>query len=449
MKINVSAFIVSLMCMATFSGFASAQVSMEDFASSPNPVGSGGRALGMGGAFISMADDATAASWNPAGLVQLKKPEVAIVGAGYRRSEDIEFGAHDEASGTYKVSEMDLNYLSIAYPFNILDRNMTISLTYQNLYDFKKEQDFQLVMPLELLPGMQPVELQSNYKFRQKGNLSALGIAYSVQMWKTLSMGLTLNIWDDNVSPNKWERTLLTAGNMEPSDGSFQPIPDYRLEEEYTFKGFNANLGVLWEPVHNLKLGFVFKTPFSADIEYKGVTDNGKTIMETHRDDELDMPMSYGFGLSYRFSDRLTMAADIYRTEWQDFIFTKSSGEKTSPITNQSPEDSDIDPTHQARIGAEYLIINMKSDPDAFDYDIISLRGGLFYDPYPAAGSPDDCYGLSLGSGIKIKQFLFDIAYQFRYGNNVSKYSSENIGNFSKDVKEHVVYFSLVYYFGL
>ena len=39
--------------------------------SSPNPVGSGARALGMGGAFIAIADDATAASWNPGGLIQL------------------------------------------------------------------------------------------------------------------------------------------------------------------------------------------------------------------------------------------------------------------------------------------------------------------------------------------------------------------------------------------
>ena len=34
---------------------------------SPNIIGSGARALGMGGAFIAVADDATAASWNPGG----------------------------------------------------------------------------------------------------------------------------------------------------------------------------------------------------------------------------------------------------------------------------------------------------------------------------------------------------------------------------------------------
>jgi len=56
-------------------------------ASSPNPVGSGARAVGMGGAFIGVADDATAASWNPAGLIQLEKPEVSIVGEYFKSAE--------------------------------------------------------------------------------------------------------------------------------------------------------------------------------------------------------------------------------------------------------------------------------------------------------------------------------------------------------------------------
>ncbi len=41
--------------------------------------GSGARALGMGGAFLARADDATAASWNPAGLSYLRLPEVSFV----------------------------------------------------------------------------------------------------------------------------------------------------------------------------------------------------------------------------------------------------------------------------------------------------------------------------------------------------------------------------------
>ena len=58
---------------------AHGQVAQEvGFSGSPNLVGSGARALGMGGAFIAVADDATAASWNPGGLIQLETPEISF-----------------------------------------------------------------------------------------------------------------------------------------------------------------------------------------------------------------------------------------------------------------------------------------------------------------------------------------------------------------------------------
>ena len=38
----------------------------------------GARSLGFGGAFVALADDATAAFANPAGLAQLTKPELSV-----------------------------------------------------------------------------------------------------------------------------------------------------------------------------------------------------------------------------------------------------------------------------------------------------------------------------------------------------------------------------------
>jgi hypothetical protein len=110
--------------------------------SSPNPVGSGARALGMGGAFIAVADDATAASWNPGGLNQLDLPEISFVGDGFHRIEDNSFRYNPEAEGNQTVSMAHINYLSLACPFSLWERNMIVALNYQNLYDFTRKWDF-------------------------------------------------------------------------------------------------------------------------------------------------------------------------------------------------------------------------------------------------------------------------------------------------------------------
>jgi hypothetical protein len=47
----------------------------DKFAAEFLKIGVGARALGMGGAFVSLSDDASAAYWNPAGLTQLESRE--------------------------------------------------------------------------------------------------------------------------------------------------------------------------------------------------------------------------------------------------------------------------------------------------------------------------------------------------------------------------------------
>ena len=106
--------------------------------SAPLPSGSGARAFGIAGAFTAVADDATAASWNPAGLTQLERPEASFV---------LRYSHHDakhySGSGDYSVGEdtfdnANLNYLSAVYPFRALNRNMVFSINYQEAYDFEQ-----------------------------------------------------------------------------------------------------------------------------------------------------------------------------------------------------------------------------------------------------------------------------------------------------------------------
>ncbi|MCP4104360.1 MAG: hypothetical protein GY749_02310 [Desulfobacteraceae bacterium] len=431
-------FLFMMLCFV-FPFSASAQI---EIASSPNPVGSGARALGMGGAFIGVADDATAASWNPGGLVQLPNPEISVVMSGFHRVEDNVFADNPEASGTQSVTEKDINYFSVVYPFNLFERNMVVSLNYQNLYDFTREWSFPLKYVDEFPFGT--VITNQNSDYRQTGNLSALGIAYCIQIVPQFSFGVTLNFWDD-LTDNEWESNSHIKGNMEASF----PIPVGTFENTrrdlYQLSGFNFNIGMLWRTTSKLTTGFVFKSPFTADLKHERtmkIFENGiqTKSVKTVTDEKMDMPMSCGLGIAYRFSDRLTLSADIYRTEWDDLTVIDSENNESSLITGKSTDKSKVDPTYQVRAGMEYLII----DPE-LNYTV-PLRAGIFYDAVPSEGSPDNYYGFSLGSGFAIGRYVFDIAYQYRVGSDVGD-SLVLDNNFSQDVDEHMVYTSLIIHF--
>ncbi len=142
--INMTVFLSVLTTFFPFS-VSSSEGSLlpYEFTSTLNPVGSGARAIGRGGAFIAVADDATAASWNPAGLIQLKrKPEMSVVTSAYYREEDNHFGKHPEASGKSNIIDGNINYLSFAGAFELFDRNMSAALTYQHLYDFNRKWEY-------------------------------------------------------------------------------------------------------------------------------------------------------------------------------------------------------------------------------------------------------------------------------------------------------------------
>jgi long-subunit fatty acid transport protein len=403
--------------------------------SSFNPVGSGARAIGMGGAFIAAADDATAASWNPGGLIRLTLPEFSIVTAGFHRKEDIDFQSNPEAAGSHSVSEKNINYLSITYPFGFFNRNMVVSLSYQHLYDLNRDWQFTFQNSM--------TGLEDQWDVAQSGGLSAVGLSYCIQVIPELSAGFTLNFWDDDLGKNRWEQNFR-------ADSGFAGMPmiHFDRKEKFSFSGINANIGLLWRINYKLSLGAVLKTPFSADVR-REIEENQIYISEPEnitfseqdtRNETVEMPMSYGIGLVYRCSDQLFMSADIYRTEWGDFIYREENGNEKSPVSARPLSESDVKPTHQIRAGAEYRFMNPNKGY------IIPVRCGIFYDPAPAEGNPDDFYGFSIGSGFTLNdRFSLDIAYQYRFGNDVGDHILEPLG-FSQDVKEHTLYFSVIFY---
>ncbi|MBI5201676.1 MAG: UPF0164 family protein, partial [Elusimicrobia bacterium] len=73
--------------------------------------GAGARALGMGGAFYSISDDASAPAWNPAGLAYVQKKEVTMMQAtlfAQTKYNYIGYVHPKTAGGTFGVSMTQL-----------------------------------------------------------------------------------------------------------------------------------------------------------------------------------------------------------------------------------------------------------------------------------------------------------------------------------------------------
>ena len=434
---NYISIITKSIIILTFSFFvvSNSYCQIAEIPSSFNPTGSGARALGIN-AFIAIVDDSTAASWNPGGLVgQKKKFEFSLVSGWVHRIEKNDFLYHPEASSKNSIDKSDINFVGVNSTFNKYSYNMSIALTYQHLYDFYREWKFNYIF------NSNNSLYNTNYNYFQTGRLSALGLSYCIEILRPeLLLGFTLNIWDNDISPNKWTQSYNEIKLKNKNNNV--TLSRYEHTEEFTFKGINYNFGLLWRINDEFRIGAVLKTPFKADIDYRIYSPEYTDIINNkiHKD-YLYMPMSYGFGFVYYINDNFQISSDFYKTQWDHFIYRKENGAEHSPISGLEISKSNVKPTYHIRTGAEYVIVNKMKEY------AIAFRGGLFYDPSPSEGCPDKFLGFSLGIGLTLKDmFSLDLAYQYRYGNNVAS-STLIYNNFSQDVYEDKLYFSTTLYF--
>ncbi|MGA1841991.1 MAG: OmpP1/FadL family transporter [bacterium] len=400
-----------------------AQVEPFSISSPPNPVGSGARAMGMGGAFVAVADDATAASWNPAGLIQLQKPEVSAVFSYERNTERryISGGLEIEDKNTV----WDLNYFSMAYPFGVFRRNFVLSLNYQRLYDFHTEASF------------------LGDEFNSKGSLYTLSPAFAIQAAENLFLGFTLNVWSNEwTQKSEWKNTYYNSNSKQI------------IREEFRdFRGVNANLGIFYRLTPKWTLGAVYKTPFRGRFNY--LYFNNQNTANISGDfygklESIKIPPTYAVGVSYRFSDAWSLSFDVTRKDWDELVWRNSDGDdfglftmyNTDPNDHSPIEFPEIDPTYAFRLGIEFLKI--------LESTVIPVRAGIFYDPVPSIESPHSEYGLSFGSGLSIGDLILDFAYQYRVRYDVpdseTGWANWKYGLF-EDRKQHMVLLSGIYHF--
>ena len=404
-----------------------------------NPVGQGARGLALGGAYIGEGSEATGDSWNPACLCLMRYSEIALMSSFLYRKEDNFFSKRHDLSNVGRISEQDLNYIGAVIPFKGFKRNMVMSMSYQQVYSMDREWNF--VNKVHVFDDLYTID---RWNYIQSGGLSTIGLTYGIQINPSLYLGIKCNFWDNSLSENKWKQKYHSKGKV--ISGANESSSEFHKTESFSFKGHNFNLGLLYKINYKFYIGAIIKTPFRATIDYQmdSVTSLDSAPNKPDIDNDkatyhMDIPFSFGLGMIYNFSDQFRMSMDAYCTRWDKFKQTNEKGEEVFPITLKPIESVDVDPTIQFRMGAEYLW-------QYKDY-FIPIRGGLFYDPAPGDNQSNEFWGVTVGTGLtKNQKYSVDIAYQYRYGNDINTSDLSHLG-FSQDISEHSVFISMNYYF--
>jgi long-chain fatty acid transport protein len=364
--------------------------------------GSGARAFGMGGAFLARADDATAASWNPAGLSYLRRPEISFV------MSDGDFSAVSlDASNALFLSDQHHgrapDFVAFTYPFSIGPTTGAIQVSYQRVVSFDADRTIE---------GLGRGALQ----IRSRGGFDVVAFGSGWQVSRRLRFGLTVNRWIDG-----YRQTLEVSDRSVPT----------RQTTEFDFKGWNAHLGLMWSPFEALNVGAVLKTGFTADVALlRSRVDTFATTvgpLDTTnaygRDDlVLRFPGAVGIGTSWRPRPNLTISLDYTKTQWSKgyiynfFTLPKTELDEPPPVPTaptdffpalqypslDAPKQKD---TSQLRAGAEYVVIR--------DRVKFPIRAGFFTDNqyFSAVGGPPRFTGVTLGLGLIVGPVLLDAAY--------------------------------------
>lgn len=363
-----------------------------------NLTGQGARALGMGGAFIGIADDATAISWNPAGLAQLDRPELSAVfkfeseKMGWDPKSGTISGGTWSAGPDASQSHFVINFISGVYPLKLKERNLAIALAFQQQLDMFDIPD-------------------TNITVTGGVNTISPGLAY--QITPQFALGAAANIWTGST-------------NNEVSDWIGIPQTNYKYTVKEPYSGLNFFVGG-WGNVKPVKFGAIVRTPLTLKYhqEYSGSLPPGQAsrIPSGDKNNKLKMPFMFGFGAAVEPTQNITIAADLDIRPYSSMEFIDSTGNK------DTLHSKNLKSITQIRLGAEYLLMlgagviplraGFRTDPRTYSNTIVTPPGQPNQEGSQVSGTV-----FSFGTGFVAKKFQLDGAFEFGSTKESTKWDS-------------------------
>lgn len=371
--------------------------------------GAGARSMGLGGAFIGVADDATAVSFNPAGLAQLMKPEFCLVGQGVNRKLSYsdfrtltgprEYEVSDSLIGT---SRLEPSLLAGTLPLRVGGRTLALQLSAQRAFSLDLN-DSRVLTETPLDPAQPTIRL--NQRITQKGQIDLYSAAIAYEASRRILLGLAYNRWK-----GRWDLNSRSS-RQSGSDASYLD-----LQQNNEFSGESLNFGLLWR-WPGWSLGLVHRTAFHADysfaLQLQSNLDLGQNRTTPPTTVGLHWPASTGLGLALRPADRWLVAFDLRHTQWSEANYM-SNTRSLNGVNFFDMDRSDRAPNATtAHLGAEHLWLTSSGW-------VVPLRAGLSREPMPVVdprtGQQRVKRAVAVGTGLKKGPYTFDLSYRYAWG---------------------------------
>lgn len=341
--------------------------------------------LALGGAFLGLANDATTAYTNPAGLTQLFERELHFEGRAFEFTHVFTDFNMDDPTEPFDNEADDrtegLSFFSYVHPF----KHWTIAAYRHELVsfeaDFATRGAFVFGTPTRLgsplgLPGELDGRLAS---LNNTMDLRVVNHGISLaRRFGGVSLGLGLSHYDFSLDSSA--QRFFTDPNPEPEGTT--PL-EGRLANVQTQTGDDddqgVSVGILWEsPKGAWNLGGVFRQGPSFTFEARTVFVAAADLFDdVEQQARFNVPDVYGVGVAFKPNDAVRVTFDYNRVEYSDltrgFVDIFGLGRLFDEVT-LSPEIDRfvIDNADEIHAGFEYFFI--RKIP-------VVVRAGAWYDP--------------------------------------------------------------------
>jgi long-subunit fatty acid transport protein len=412
----------------------------------------GARSLGMGGAFLGLADDASATEANPAGLTILRKPEISIEARNYQEQQIFTTGGTfpdiSRTAFSHYSPAAEVTFASFVYPrknwvigayyhqplrnvgagrdVDIQTNQLTgrVSASVPNFYLAaqnptgplskaecealrKSKNDFFACLEYTVLPFVSAVDVQERtYGLTGAFKVGNLSVGASVRYQTMDESALTFRFDPDTLEPTSVVAQSTSDLSTEKRGSSQEKDVTYTAGLKYTF-GERFSAGAVY------KKGATFLAPtFIANDQTGG---DFFRVAET----KFHIPDVYGVGISMKPTPwELIINADAVRVTYSHLVDDFFSINSEIRSLGQVFQAKDVTEIH---LGGEYAFLNLKLP--------VFIRAGAWRDPvhsveftgptksvetiadailYPKGESQTH---YSIGAGTAWKNFQIDAAY--------------------------------------